>query len=280
MSAFYRKVVFDIKRLFALIIFKKVKKRRDIMLKHTLKKTLYLLLVTAAVIALFTVYPESAVAVSGKNGKALPIYSVETSEKKLSISFDCAWGVEHTDELLSVMESYGVKCTFFAVKFWVEKYPEYAKKIVEKGHELGTHSATHPHMTKLSAAAIEEELISSSKAIESVTGIKPKLFRCPFGEYDDRVINAARGLGLEVVQWDVDSLDWKDISAAEIASRVISRAKEGSIILCHNNGKYTASALPMILSALKERGFEFVPISELIYSGDYKIDVNGRQIPL
>ena len=212
-----------------------------------------------------------------KSSRSLPIYSVDTSEKKIAISFDCAWGVDYTDELLSVMQKNDVKCTFFAVQFWVEKYPEYAEKIVNAGHELGTHSKTHSYMSKLTKEQIQSELSSSASAIERATGKKTNLFRAPYGDYNNLLIDTAKEMGFYTVQWDVDSLDWKNLSANEIAMRVINGAKNGSIILCHNNGLHTAKALPLIFSTLKNRGFTFVPIGELIYKDNYKIDSNGKQ---
>lgn len=217
---------------------------------------------------------------AGAKTRLLPVYSVERSDKKIAITFDCAWGVEHTDEIISVAEKFGVKCTFFAVEFWVEKYPEYVKKLHEKGIEIGTHSATHSHMSKMSAKEIKEELTESAKAIESITGERVTLFRAPFGEYDDEVIKTAGELGLSTIQWDVDSLDWKDLSAEEIATRIISRVKNGSIILFHNNGKNTAKALPLVFFALQERGFEFVTVGELLLKCETTIDNNGRQRPI
>ena len=211
------------------------------------------------------------------NGRELPIYCVDTPEKKISISFDCAWGTEYTDELLDVLERENVRATFFMVEFWTEKYPEYVKKIDEKGHEIGTHSATHSYMSKLSEEEIRQELTSSSQAIEEVTGKKTQLFRPPYGDYDDLLIDTAKSMGLYSIQWDVDSLDWKDLSANDIAMRVINRVQNGSIILCHNNGLHTAEALPVILDTLKNKGYEFVPVGELIYKENYTIDVNGRQ---
>ena len=211
------------------------------------------------------------------SARSLPIYSVETTEKKVAISFDCAWGVDYTDKLLAIMEQNDVRCTFFAVEFWVEKYPEYAEKIVNAGHELGTHSRTHSHMSKLSESEIRDELKTSSEAIEKATGQKTNLFRAPYGDYDNLLIDTAKSMGLYTIQWDVDSLDWKNLSATEIALRVINGARNGSIILCHNNGLHTAEALPMIFSTLKNRGFSFVPIGELIYKENYRLDGNGRQ---
>lgn len=212
-----------------------------------------------------------------QSSRLLPIYSVETSEKKIAISFDCAWGVEHTDALLKAMEQNDVRCTFFAVQFWVEKYPEYVEKIVKAGHEMGTHSRTHSYMSKLSKAEICDELSTSSAAIEKLTGKKVTLFRPPYGDYNNLLIESCREQNLYPIQWDVDSLDWKNLSAQEIALRVVNGAKSGSIILCHNNGLHTAEALPMIFSTLQNRGYTFVPIGELIYKSDYYLDVNGRQ---
>ncbi len=214
---------------------------------------------------------------AGTSSRSLPIYSVETEEKKIAISFDCAWGAEYTQKLLDYMANNDVRCTFFAVQFWVEKYPDFVKKIVESGHEMGTHSRTHPYMSKLTKAQIQDELSTSSKAIEDITGKKVTLFRPPYGDYNNLLIDTCKEMNLFPVQWDVDSLDWKNLSAQEIALRVINGAKNGSIILCHNNGLHTAEALPMIFSTLKNRGFTFVPISELIYKENYTIDHNGRQ---
>ena len=211
------------------------------------------------------------------SSRSLPIYSVATEEKKIAISFDCAWGVDYTDELLDIMQKNGVRCTFFAVQFWVEKYPEYAEKIVNAGHELGTHSRTHSYMSKLSEAEIRDELSTSIAAIERATGHKTNLFRAPYGDYNNLLIDTAKDMGLYTIQWDVDSLDWKNLSATEIALRIVNGAKNGSIILCHNNGLHTAKALPIVFSTLKNRGYEFVPIGELIYKENYTIDTSGKQ---
>ncbi|MBR2023559.1 MAG: polysaccharide deacetylase family protein [Clostridia bacterium] len=222
---------------------------------------------------------QKRVAQTVASSRLLPVYSVAREDKQIAISFDCAWGVEHTDEILSHLKNNDVRCTFFAVEFWVERYPEYAKKIVDAGHELGTHSRSHPYMSKLSKTQIQDELTTSALAIERATGKKPDLFRAPYGDYNNTLIQTATELGLYTIQWDVDSLDWKNLSATEIALRVVNGAKSGSIILCHNNGLHTAEALPLIFSTLKNRGFSFVPIGELIYRENYTIDVTGKQHP-
>ena len=238
---------------------------------------LFVALLAVVSIPVYLVQRNAEETAFGQNGRLLPIYSVATNEKKIAISFDCAWGVEYTDKLLDIMQKNDVRCTFFAVQFWVEKYPEYAAKIVDAGHELGTHSRTHSYMSKLSKTQIQDELETSVQAIERATGQKTDLFRAPYGDYNNTLISTAAEMGLYTVQWDVDSLDWKNLSGMEIALRIVNGAKNGSIILCHNNGLHTAEALPMIFSTLKNRGFEFVPIGELIYRENYSIDVNGQQ---
>ena len=165
------------------------------------------------------------------------------------------------------------------VEFWAEKYPEYVRKIALGGNEIGTHSSTHSYMSKLNGEDIRAELANSSAAIEKVTGKKVELFRAPYGDYDDLLIETAQSMGLYTIQWDVDSLDWKDLSAADISMRIINNVKSGSIILCHNNGLHTAEALPIVLDTLKNSGYEFVPIGELIYRENYTIDASGRQCP-
>ena len=234
-------------------------------------------LIMVVSIPAYLVWQKTQTAEVSANARILPIYSVATDEKKVAISFDCAWGVEYTDKLLDIMQKNDVRCTFFAVQFWVEKYPEYAQKIVQAGHELGTHSRTHSYMSKLNKTQIEDELKTSTDAIERVTGQKTNLFRAPYGDYDNELIQTASAMGLYTIQWDVDSLDWKNLSGTEIALRIVNGAKNGSIILCHNNGLHTAEALPMVFSTLKNRGYEFVPIGELIYKDNYTIDNAGKQ---
>lgn len=211
--------------------------------------------------------------------RSLPIYSVAREEKKIAISFDCAWGTEHTDAILKALDQNDVRCTFFMVEFWTEKYADYVSRIHSEGHSIGTHSKTHSYMSKLSALEIRSELLSSAAAITQITGEKVELFRAPYGDYDNELIDTAEEEGFYTIQWDVDSLDWKDLSAGEISMRVINRVKSGSIILMHNNGLHTAEAVPVILKELISRGYTFVPVEQLIYKENYYIDSNGRQQP-
>ena len=162
---------------------------------------------------------------------------------------------------------------------WVDKYPESVKALHDAGHEVMSHSNDHAHFNSLSTEEITADLNACNDKIEAVTGVRPTLFRCPYGEYDDHVINAVRALGMEPIQWDVDSLDWKDLSAEEITKRVTSKVQPGSIVLFHNAALHTPEALPAIIEALLQEGYQFVPISQLILDGDYTIDHTGRQCP-
>ena len=231
-------------------------------LKYIIMAAALLLLVTGAA---FTAKAAGAEEVYWEGTRSLPIYSVERDDNKIAISFDCAWGTDYTDEILGHLAAENVRATFFTVQFWTEKYPEYIAKIDAGGHEIGTHSRTHSYMSKLGEADIRSELQTSSQAITEITGKEVTLFRPPYGDYNNLLIDTANATGLYPIQWDVDSLDWKDLSATDIAERITSRTKSGSIILCHNNGLQTAEALPIVIDTLRAKGFEFVPIGELIY---------------
>ena len=226
-----------------------------------------------------TAYAAGAGEVYWSGARSLPVYSVEREDNKVALTFDCAWGVEYTDAILQCLEEARAHATFFMVQFWVEKYPEYVKKVSDAGHEIGTHSATHSYMSRLSEEEIKRELTSSAEAITAACGKQVDLFRAPYGDFDDLLIDTSNAMGMLPVQWDVDSLDWKDLSASDIAARIVERTKSGSIILMHNNGLHTAEALPIVLSTLRAKGFEFVPVGELVYRENYTIDATGRQFP-
>ncbi len=215
--------------------------------------------------------------------RQLPIYCVQRDQKLLSISFDAAWGNEDTQQLIDILGKYDVKATFFVVGDWVDKYPESVKALADAGHEVMNHSNHHDHFSKLSREEIIADVNACNDKIEAVTGVRPTLIRPPYGEYDDNAISAIRSMGMEPIQWDVDSLDWKELPASEITERVTSKVQAGSIVLFHNAALHTPEALPTILETLLGQGYTFVPISQLILPGvcdtDYTIDHTGRQCP-
>ncbi len=211
-------------------------------------------------------------------GRKLPIYSVSTDDKKIAISFDCAWGNEHTKPILDILDQYDVKTTFFMVKFWAEKFPEDVSEIYRRGHEIGNHSSTHPNMSSLSIEDMVKELKGAEEVIEKITGTKPTVFRPPFGAYSNRLIETCEANGYYVIQWDVDSLDWKEITSEQIVDRVTRNVKPGSIVLFHNNAEHVEDYLPNILDKLKTEGYQIVPVGQLIIKENYHMDHTGRQI--
>lgn len=209
--------------------------------------------------------------------RLVPIYSVDTDEKKVALTFDAAWGSDKTEKIVTTLKEAGVLGTFFLVGFWVEQNPDKVKFIDDAGFDIGTHSNTHPKMSTLSESQINSELVTSMNLIKNITGKEVKFFRPPFGDYNDTLVTVAGNLGLKTIQWDVDSLDWKGISASEILSRVKSSVKNGSIILCHNNSDHILEALPLIIDYLKGAGYKIVKLSQLVYEENYHIDNNGLQ---
>jgi polysaccharide deacetylase family sporulation protein PdaB len=248
------------------------------------KKRLKLIIGLALVLAILLLtplldLPGRLATVVSQGERLVPIYYVDMNEKKVAFSFDASWGAERTEKILQILKENEIKTTFFLTGFWVEAYPEYVKLIVEEGHEIGNHTLTHPHLNSLTKDEVKAELKKIEEMIESISGQKTTLFRPPFGEYSNQVIEAATELGYKTIQWSIDSLDWQNLSQEEIVERVTSRAHKGAIILFHNNGLHTADALPEIIDFYRSHGYEILPISELIYHEDYYIDPNsGAQI--
>ncbi|MBQ6877172.1 MAG: polysaccharide deacetylase family protein [Oscillospiraceae bacterium] len=213
----------------------------------------------------------------GEGSRLLPIYSVETQEKKVAVTFNCAWEADDIPEILALLEKYEAKATFFILGQWAEDNPDEVKMIANAGHEIGNHSNTHPDMAEIGIEEAKKELLRSSERIEKSCGVKPVLFRAPSGSYSSELIKTAAEMGFMTIQWDVDSRDWKDKSAGEMVESVTKNVRKGSIILFHSGKKNTLEALPQILEILKNGGYEFVKVSELVYTENYTVDHTGRQ---
>lgn len=234
-------------------------------------------LLIVAMLTCLLVFSKSQTVYFGYTARQVPIYSVNTTEKKVALSFDAAWGADKTSKIIEICKENNIGATFFLVGFWVEAYPDKVKEIYDAGFDIGTHSNTHPQMSKLSASQINEELQTSCKLLTDITGQKVRFFRPPYGDYNDLLITTATSLGLQTIQWSVDSLDWKGLSASQILTRVNSGVHDGAIILFHNNSDHIIEALPTIIANLKEQGYSMVKMSDLVYENDYTIDNNGVQ---
>lgn len=208
----------------------------------------------------------------------LPIYSVDTKEKKIAVTFDSTWGENNTDEILRILKKYDAKATFFLVGRWVEDFSNEAKDISEYGHEIGNHSYKHSDFTKISKEEMVKEIKEGDEVIKKITGSIPILFRVPSGSYNDEAIDTINANNHICIQWDVDSIDWKSQGEEIEYNRVMKKVKPGSIVLFHNGAKYTPKTLERVLANLSEQGYQFVSISNLIYKDNYIIDINGKQI--
>lgn len=232
------------------------------------------------------IFREAAAGQSGRasrdyrvKGRNLPIYCVQTEKPQVALSFDAAWGNEDTRLIMDILAKHQIKVTFFMTGGWVEKYPEDVKYIAKQGHDLGNHSENHKNMSQLSEKEIRSELQQVHERVRELTGIEMTLFRPPYGDYDNKVINTADSMGYYPIQWDVDSLDWKDYGADSIIDTVLNNLHlgNGSIILMHNGAKYTPQALEAVITGLEEKGYELVPISQLIVKDGFYLDEEGRQ---
>lgn len=252
-------------------LFRYIRKRR---------KAIGVLGLVFVVAMIFAVVNSPSIISASKTDRKLPIYCVDRDDKCVSLTFDAAWGNEDTQLLIDILGRYNVKATFFVVGDWVERYPESVKALHDAGHEVMTHSNDHAHFAQLSPEQIRDNINASCDKIEAVTGVRPKLFRCPYGEYNDTVIETMNGMGIYTIQWDVDSLDWKDLGAAEITKRVTEKVQSGSIVLFHNAALHTPEALPGIIEYLQSNGYSIVPVSEILLEGEYEMDHTGKMCPV
>ena len=209
--------------------------------------------------------------------RKIPIYSVETEDKKVAITFDAAWSAEDTDKLINILKNHNAKATIFCVGDWVRENPDAVKKFYNNGHEIGNHSDTHAMFSDVGKEKVKEEILNCNEEIRNITGVAPSVCRAPSGDYDNKSIEICESLGMKMIQWDCDSLDWKLLSVDEMYARVTSKVQNGSIVLFHNGVKNTPEALDKILTKLEKDGYEFVTVSELIYWDNYEIDHTGRQ---
>ena len=209
--------------------------------------------------------------------KLIPIYSVETEENKVALTINCAWNADDIDLILETLAKNEVKVTFFMVGEWVNKFPDAVKKISESGNEIANHSESHAHVNNLSYEENVEQIIECSDRIQVITGKPTTLYRGPYGEYNDTVVKASNDSNHTMIQWSIDTLDYNGLTGEQMWQRIEPKLEKGSIILMHNGTENTALSLDMIIKNIKQKGYELVTVSELIYKENYTIDNNGVQ---
>lgn len=240
------------------------------------KRPIWAIMAAILVFIAMSIFVVGSVAM-GEGSRLLPIYSVETEDKKVAVTFNCAWEADDIAEILKILKAYDAKATFFILGQWAKDNPDEVKMIADAGHEIGTHSNTHPNMAEISVEEMKTELVRSCEHIKNACGVDPKLFRAPSGSYSSELIKIASEMGFTTIQWDVDSRDWMDKTAEEMVESVTKNIKKGSIILFHSGKENTLKALPQILEVIRNAGYESVGVSELIYKENYTIDHTGRQ---
>ena len=203
---------------------------------------------------------DETVETSATGERLLPIYNVKTEEKKVAFTMNCAWNADDIDSILKTLEKENVKITFFMVGEWIDKYQESVEKIYKAGHEIANHSDTHKHVNNLSYEDNVKEIESANEKIKKITGVENKLYRAPYGEYNNTVIKAAKENGYIPIQWSLDIIDYTGITGEEMWNRIEGKIKEGDIILSHNGTKHTADSLEMLIKNIKEKGFEIVKV--------------------
>lgn len=184
-----------------------------------------------------------AVIETAASNRLIPIYSVDTLDKRVALTFDCAWGASDIEDIITTLENNNIYATFFVVGTWVKKYPEAIQIMSEAGMEIGNHSDTHTHVNKISYEENINDMEKCNSRIEEITGINVKFYRGPYGEYNNTVMQAAEDLGMQVIQWDIDTLDYTGKTPSEMCERIKNKIRSGSIILMHNDTEYTASRI-------------------------------------
>lgn len=204
------------------------------------------------------------------------IYKVDTSQKVLALTFDISWGEKAPGPILDILaQKHVTKATFFLSGPWVSHHVDIAKRIKSMGFEIASHGYMHKNYTEYTDAWIRDQVIRAERSIQDVTGVRPKMIRTPNGDLNHRVITTLTGMHYKVIQWNTDSRDWMNPGVEAIKSRVLTKAVPGDIILMHasDSCKQTHLALPAIIDGLREKGYQFVTVSELLAGAQVQTSV-------
>jgi len=199
------------------------------------------------------------------------VYKVDNDRDEVALTFDISWGDENADKILDVLKEHRIKnATFFLSASWAERHPAVVKRIKEEGHEIGSMGYNFVNYTELENAKIRQDLMMAKKVFDTL-GIKQiELLRPPGGNFNKNVLKVANSLGYTVVHWSIDSKDWLNPGTEQIVANVTNDLAPGDIVLLHasDSAKQTAKALPKIIAAMKENGYQNVSLSELLANGE------------
>lgn len=211
---------------------------------------------------------------------ATPIFRVRTDKPWVALSFDAGADRGQAEAIMDILEKYHLTSTFFLTADWMRQNPEDAKSIVARGHEIGNHSINHPSFPKLSTEQMTAQIQETHQVAKELTGVDMCLFRFPYGDYNNASMDTVKSCGYYGIQWSVDSIDWRNEGREIIINRVLNHKNlgNGSIVLMHMAATYTPSALEEIIQGIQAKGYEIVPVSQLIYEKNYHMDYPGNQI--
>jgi polysaccharide deacetylase family sporulation protein PdaB len=195
---------------------------------------------------------------------AVAIYRGNPSRRMVALTFDATYGDNQTYELLEILRNNNIKATFFLSGIWLINYPDLARAIAAEGHEIGNHSLTHPHMPLITMQEVTNQIVRTEALIRNITGQDPYLFRPPYGEYTQAILNQLASLGYVTILWTIDSLDWQNPGAAAIVSRVVNNAEPGAIILLHQSAPDTLEGLQSMITQLRQQGYDFGTVTQVI----------------
>jgi len=195
---------------------------------------------------------------------AVAIYKGNPLKKMVALTFDATYGDNQTHRLLQILRNNNIKATFFLSGIWLINYPHLVRAIAAEGHEIGNHSYTHPHMPLIPLAQVNNQIIRTDALINNISGLSPYLFRPPYGEYNQAILNTLASLGYVTIMWTIDSLDWKSPGVDQITSRIVDNIEPGAIILMHQSASQTAEALPQVILRLKGKGYNFGTVTQVL----------------
>ncbi|WP_068617538.1 polysaccharide deacetylase family protein [Paenibacillus tuaregi] len=196
--------------------------------------------------------------------------------KQVALTFDDVPDPRFTPQVLNILARHHVKATFFVVGARAQKHPELVRRIHREGHMIGNHSYNHPLFKNRDLAYFQKQILRTEKIINSMTGVRPKLIRPPYGEINEDQLRWVKRSGYKVINWNVDSKDWKGLNKSAVKSNILQAAGPGSIILQHAGGGVgadlsgTIQALPDVISVLRKQGYTFVDLKRLLHTQESK----------
>ena len=186
---------------------------------------------------------------------------------KIALTFDDGPHPKYTPQILNILDKYRIKATFFTVGINAYYYPDTLREVSKRGHEIGNHTFSHPHVNQVDSYHLKEEIAQCEETVYGITDLRTRVFRPPEGMIDSSILAVVRELDYRVILWDIDTRDWAHTPAEDIAKNVIEHIKPGSIILMHDyigSNSPTCEAMNIFIPKLIKMGYKFVVISELI----------------